>query len=258
MSPARDGVIPVWSPPASTTVEAKKRVVKTSETVALNIVHDIVARGLGPGDKLPLETAMLQQYRVSRASLREALRLLEVQGLISIRPGPGGGPVVGSVDARNLARTSSLYFHLGGMKYADIFATQELLEPMCAQFAARHPDRETLMAPFVDPSASPVEGTAYHSATVDFHGAVYELAGNAVLALITQAITSIISSHIVSTMDPVELHEQILEEHGQIARAITAGRDKKAYKLTFEHFQAQHDYYQRNWPARFDEIIEWR
>ena len=235
-----------------------RRVVKTSETVALNIVHDIVARGLKSGDKLPLEVAMLQEYRVSRASLREALRLLEVQGLISIRPGPGGGPVVGDVDARYLARTASLYFHLGGMRYGDIFATQEILEPVCAQLAAGHPDRVAAMAPFIDPSATNTEGAEYHAATIDFHGTIYRLTGNGVLALVTQAITSIISSHIVSTMDPVELHEPILQEHAQIAKAIAAGRGQRAYKLTLEHFQAQHEYYKRNWPARFDEIIEWR
>lgn len=235
-----------------------RRVVKTSETVALDLVSDIVARRLRAGDKLPLETAMLQQYRVSRASLREALRLLEVQGLITIRPGPGGGPVVGCVDARNLARTASLYFHLGGMKYADIFATRELLEPICAQLAARHPDRVEGMAPFVDPTAAPVEGSAYHAITRDFHGAVYKLAGNGVLALITEAITRIVASHIVSTLDPVELHGSILEDHGEIARAISAGKDTRAYRLTVEHFQAQHDYYKRNWPARFEELIEWR
>lgn len=238
--------------------DPNRRVIKTSETVALNIVSDIVARGFGAGDKLPLETAMLQQYRVSRASLREALRLLEVQGLISIRPGPGGGPVVGCVDARNLARTASLYFHLGGMKYADIFATRELLEPICAQLACRHPDRVAQMAPFVDPASAPIEGSEYHAVTRDFHGAVYQLAGNGVLSLITEAITRIVASHIVSTLDPVELHGAILEDHGQIAKAISAGRETRAHRLTLEHFQAQHDYYKRNWPARFEELIEWR
>ena len=61
--------------------------------LAVMIVRDIVSRNRGPGDTLPSEAAMLAHYRVSRASLREALRLLEVQELIRLKPGPGGGPI---------------------------------------------------------------------------------------------------------------------------------------------------------------------
>src|SRR5215207_8330843 len=69
--------------------DGPRRIRKTSEVVAMQIVKDIVDRGLVEGDRLPLEAAMVREYRVSRASLREALRLLEVQGLISLRPGRG-------------------------------------------------------------------------------------------------------------------------------------------------------------------------
>lgn len=238
--------------------EADRRSFKKSESVAMEIVHDIMARGLDTGDRLPLEAAMLDEYRVSRASLREALRLLEVQGLISIKPGPGGGPVVGTVDARNLARTMSLYFHLAGLKYGDIFTTQETLEPICAELAAHHPDRLERMRPFFSAKTAPHEGAEYHATTADFHGTVYELAGNGVLSLLTQSVTTIITSHIVSTMDPVELHGSILEEHAQIARAIGAGHGAKAARMTREHFGLQHEYYRERWPARFDELIEWR
>src|SRR5687767_1624471 len=61
-----------------------RRTVKASERVALEIVRAIVAQGLRTGDRLPLEAEMVEQYGVSRASLREALRLLEVQGLIRL------------------------------------------------------------------------------------------------------------------------------------------------------------------------------
>ena len=92
--------------------EERSRTVKASERVAQDIVRDIVRRGLQTGDRLPLEAAMVEEYGVSRTSLREALRILEVQGLISLKPGPGGGPVVGTVEPSHLARTAALYFHL--------------------------------------------------------------------------------------------------------------------------------------------------
>ena len=114
---------------------------KTAERVAEEIVNDIVMKYLRTGDHLPLESEMVDRYRASRSSVREALRLLEVQGLIVLKPGPGGGPVVGQVDPANLARTASLYFHLGGATYESVLRTQSMLEPLCAQLASRHPQR---------------------------------------------------------------------------------------------------------------------
>ena len=119
----------------------RRRPQKTAERVAGEIVRDIVARDLGSGAHLPLEAAMAAQYGVSRSSVREALRILEVQGLISLKPGPGGGPVVGVVEATYLARTESLYFHLAGATYRDLIATQAVLEPLCAAAAAANPGR---------------------------------------------------------------------------------------------------------------------
>ena len=62
---------------------------KTSEVVAFAVVRDIVEHGLRHGDRLPLEAEMLEQYGVSRESLREALRLLEAQGIVDDPPRPG-------------------------------------------------------------------------------------------------------------------------------------------------------------------------
>jgi DNA-binding FadR family transcriptional regulator len=230
---------------------------KTSERVALEIVHDIVADGRQPGDRLPLEAAMVEQYDVSRASLREALRLLEVQGLIHIKPGPGGGPVVGTVEASNLARTATLYFHLAASTYGELMATQVLLEPLCARLAAQHPHRrEALRRFFVLPSLD--TEMQYREHTSGFHHVVYDLCDNSVLALVTKAITNIVSDHVVATMDPVEIRPAILEEHAALAKAIVAGRGNRAAEMMAEHFGAQHDYYRTHWPSRLEELIEWR
>jgi DNA-binding FadR family transcriptional regulator len=230
---------------------------KTAERVAADIVHDLVAQGLRTGDHLPLEAAMVERYHASRASVREALRLLEVQGLIHLKPGPGGGPVVGHVDPSNLARTATLYFHLSGATYDSVLRTQAALEPVCAQLAAHHPKRREAMQRFVVPMAVRT-APEYRRHTEDFHGTVYRLTGNTVIALLTQAVTRIVTDHVVATMDPVELRVPILHEHAALARAIAAGEPELAGRLMSEHFAAQHDYYRRNAAERLGDLIEWR
>src|SRR5439155_1065717 len=112
--------------------KASRRVLKTAEIVALEIVRSIVEQELAPGDRLPLETEMLAHYRVSRSSLREALRLLETQGLIAIRPGPGSGTVVGKAAPHNLGRTMTLFFHMSDVTYNDLLDAWTSTEPLLA------------------------------------------------------------------------------------------------------------------------------
>ena len=187
-----------------------RRTLKTSETVAHDIVADIVGRDLQPGDRLPLEATMQATYRVSRASLREALRLLEVQGLISIKPGPGGGPVVGTVDARYLARTSALYYNLGGSSYREVFDVQLLLEPLAAEAAARNPDRELVAAVLAPLLAAqhPLDGPAWYQSAFEFHHAVYLLGGNRVQNLITQSVAHIVADHVLAIVDVMPIRRR--------------------------------------------------
>jgi GntR family transcriptional repressor for pyruvate dehydrogenase complex len=241
----------------SLAADRQRRVVKTSERLAIEIVRDIVAQGLRTGDHLPLEAAMVERYHVSRASVREALRLLEMQGLISLKPGPGGGPVVGAVEPANLARTASLYFHLGAATYGQLMEAQVLLEPLCARLAANHPERAAAMTPYFDDIAVPDE-PRYREHTIGFHRTVWELAANPVVSLLSQAVTHLVSHHVVATMDPVEMRQDILDDHAALARVIADGDGDKAASMMAGHFQEQHDFYRVHWPARLAELIEWR
>jgi DNA-binding FadR family transcriptional regulator len=237
--------------------EERSRTVKASERVAQDIVRDIVRRGLATGDRLPLEAAMVEEYGVSRTSLREALRLLEVQGLISLKPGPGGGPVVGTVEPSHLARTAALYFHLSAATYDDLMRAQVLMESTCARLAAMNPERETFMAPWLEQEL-PGDTPTYRDATVGFHGAVYDATSNPVLSLLTQAVTHIVTQHVIGTMDPVELRARIVDEHEELARVIASGDADRSEKMMTEHFEHQHDHLRKREPARIRETVQWR
>jgi DNA-binding FadR family transcriptional regulator len=239
------------------------RALKTSETVARDIVRDIVSRGLKTGDRLPAEAAMLDEYGVSRESLREGLRLLEVQGLITIRRGPGGGPSVGHVDPANLGRVSTLFYQLAGGTYAELFEAWTITEPILAELAARNEDRETVrraMAPFVAP---PDDGTGenlldFVESHVEFHNVVAKLANNRVLALMLETTGQIVTHHVVVNADPRELEDEIDRDHAEIARAITAGHAKRARELMSEHIGHMVDHYRVEIGDQMNDFIEWR
>jgi GntR family transcriptional repressor for pyruvate dehydrogenase complex len=237
--------------------EERTRTQKASERIAQDIVGDIVSRGLSSGDRLPLEAAMVDEYGASRTSLREALRLLEVQGLISLKPGPGGGALVGVVEPSYLARTAALYFHLSGARYSDVMRTQILMESTCARLAALNPAGEDVMRPWFEQSL-PDDVTAYRDLTIGFHRAVYQLTDNPVLSLLTQAVTHIVTQHVIMTMDPVDLRGSIVDEHAELAAIIASGDADEAERRTVVHFQRQHDHFAARSPARLDDIIEWR
>jgi DNA-binding FadR family transcriptional regulator len=245
--------------PVSPTAGRNARKIKKSERVAMEIVRSVVASGAQEGDHLPLETDMLAEYGVSRASLREGLRLLEVQGLITIKPGPHGGPLVGTVDPASLAHTFTLYFHLGHHTYGELFEAQIRLEPVCAAQAARHPDRQAVHAA-MQPYRAPEAFTARRrrpSATA-FNDAIYDLAGNGVLTLLTRAISHVVAEHVFSALSSPELAASLDAQRRALADAIVAGQAVEAAKLTERGLREQIDFYHHHGLARFDETIEWR
>jgi GntR family transcriptional regulator, transcriptional repressor for pyruvate dehydrogenase complex len=254
--PGGGGALPI------STGDAVYRPLKTAEAFARDLVRDIISKGLRTGDKLPSETVMLEEFGLSRESLREGLRLLEVQGLITIRRGPGGGPVVGHLDPANLGRTATLYYHLAGGTYAELLEAWVVTEPILAERAARNPDRDAVraaMEPYVvPPPAGDDELTEFVLAHTQFHSVLASLAENKVLEMMLQTIGQIVTHHVLGHADPRHEREVIEADHAAIAKAVMAGAPVKANKAREAHINTLIDVYKEHLGAQLHEFIDWR
>jgi GntR family transcriptional regulator, transcriptional repressor for pyruvate dehydrogenase complex len=231
-----DGVSPPRPIPISPRLGRNRRE-KAAETIARELVHEIVVQGRQPGDSLDSEQVMLERFRVSRDSLREALRLLEVQGLITIRRGPGGGAFVGTVDPFFLGRTSSLYYQLAGATYGELFEAYSFADAALAERAATSHGtarRRSAMQPYLDVAdeQDPERYLRIHSA---FHVDVAALAGNRVLQINLQSTGLLVGRHYVALADTRRDRPFVADEHTAIADAIITGRPMKAHRLMKEH-----------------------
>ncbi len=242
--------------------EALTRPLKTAEVVARDIVRGIVASGMHSGDPLPPESAMLEQHGVSRESLREGLRLLEVQGLIRIRRGPGGGPIVGHVDPANFGRVSTLYFHLAGASYDELFDAWVVAEAIMARRAARHPSaaaRRTAMEPYLLPHPAEHPDNIHEFVRLHggFHTVVARLGRNRVIELVLPSFGQIVSHHMMLRDDPRRLAELLEHDHRHLADAITAGRARQAGQLMEEHIERIVTLHRDHSNLDGTDIIEW-
>jgi DNA-binding FadR family transcriptional regulator len=117
--------------------DSSRRKMKLSEAIAAQILDDIARRGMTEGQPLMSEAAMLETYGGGRASVREALRILETNGLVNIKAGPRGGAVVGRVDPVQFGRSATRYFQLGGATVRELIEARLILEPATTGLAAK-------------------------------------------------------------------------------------------------------------------------
>ncbi len=228
--------------PTVTSLRHRRRE-KLGEAVAYEIVEGLVAGRFTPGEMLPPEAAMLEQYGVSRPTMREALRILEVQGVVVMRPGQSGGPVYVGPSGEYLGRMASLHFHLRGASAADLLAARLLVEPAMARMAAERqdPDAMAMLHAFVSGDPDPeANDAAYINQAPDFHMMLAQASGNGVLELMAEAMRHIANSVAMNARWggfglPAEISKDVHDSHHEIAWAIINGEGERAAELTSTH-----------------------
>ena len=196
---------------------AQLRVPKAAEILASRIRGQIIRGELKEGDALPAESELMDRFGVSRPTLREAIRVLEMESLLRMRRGSRGGARVTAPDPRVAARAVGVLLQLRGVTLRDIHEARTMIEPMAARRIAESKDprmaietlrsrndaaRETVR----DFREFPVRGWQFHKGLV-------EATSNQTLTVLIQTIADIIELQFTRKysrpMNPAEVEEQV-------------------------------------------------
>lgn len=233
---------------------------KVASRVARMIVEDIVESGRKPGDALEPESLMLERFGISRASLREALRILETQGLITIKPGPRGGPSVAPVSSIDFGRMATLFFQVLHVTLGDVLEARLVIEPVMARMAAvRHdPELNEQLLDNVAAHQDALDDKSWLAVTDSFHAMVCGMSGNPLLNLLAAALKDIYTARVSSYVFPEENRDHVRETHGAIAEAIINRDEGTAERLMLDHMAKLADFFEARYPGLMDEPVNWR
>src|SRR5258708_17761167 len=181
-------------------MEPNERPQKVAVHVAQRIVQDVARDQLEPGDLLPPERVMLEKYQIGRGTLREALRLLEFQGMITLKPGPKGGRGLRSPDPSHLASSLLLLMQLRGAPFRAIVEVRTALEPVASMLAADRISRDELAelgASIEDMRADLNDTELFFASNKRFHDVIARASGNALLSYLVEAMLGIVDAQAV-------------------------------------------------------------
>lgn len=198
-----DPVITAEAPAPALMRRPSLHVPKAPEIVADRIRKQIVAGKLKVGELLPPESRLMEEYGVSRPTIREAFRILEAQRLISVSRGARGGAVIHAPDSQLISAYTLLVLQAERTTVVEIFDTRRLLEPALVREIALNgtPDAAAKLQEKLDLERSKIDDiVAFNSAIASFHRAIVELSGNRPLLHMMDAITTVIEKHQIMAM----------------------------------------------------------
>lgn len=207
------------------------------------IETDLLEGRLGPGDRLPSERDLVAQLGVGRSSVREALRVLEVMGLI--RTGTGSGPSAGAIVISSPTGGMSALLRLQvaaqGFPIDDVVATRLFIEQWIVATLAADPDADlsTARATIEAMDAAPLPPEEFLALDAQFHYALAAASGNTVVTATMAGLRSAIESYTAQIAGRLEdwasASDRLRDEHHEILEAIGAGDAERARTLIARH-----------------------
>jgi DNA-binding FadR family transcriptional regulator len=243
-----------------------------AELVAARLRERILSGELREGDVLPPQEQLMAELRVSFGVVREALRILENDGLLLVRRGNVGGAVVRAPHVDRAAQMIGMVLQARLTTAADVSNTLTRIEPICAGMCAARPDRAETVVPalraILERQLDEIDDLdAYVPNARRFHEAVVELCGSDTMIVVIGALEAIWSAHESSVWSNVagaggkarpaatrvtdsEFHDapmsrkvrrDAIRAHENLLAAIEAGDENRAQTLAAAHLSIARD-----------------
>jgi GntR family transcriptional regulator, transcriptional repressor for pyruvate dehydrogenase complex len=230
-----------------------RRVRKAYEQVNDQLRELIVSGELPPGARLPNEAVLAREFGVSRATVREALRILTAQNLIRTTKGAGGGSYVTlpTVDhiSEFLRGNLNLLSESEHVTLEEFLELRELIEVPAARLAASRSstgDLERLREAIPE---QPLRMTTQEQFVYNkgFHTVIVEACGNTLLYIAAQPVFTVLQTHLARSSLGRSFHRSINEHHHRILDAIEAGDADGAAREMQAHLEYLRPAYERAW-----------
>jgi GntR family transcriptional regulator, transcriptional repressor for pyruvate dehydrogenase complex len=217
-----------------------------SLTVSHKLRQAIVSGSVGSGTELPSEKDLVRELGVGRSTVREALRILQAQGLVSggetvstRRPRVSTEAVLSSAAAQAMENV----LRLGQIPLGDLVELRVVIEGAAAEMAAsaKEPNLVEARAAVEAMRAPGIGVEAFRAADLAFHRAIAQASGNIAFPLVMGVLRAAMGAHLGEALarerKPAATMAALADEHAAILKAIAAGRSKRARELLADHIE---------------------
>ncbi len=231
-----------------------------SKEVEKQLRKSINAGAFKPGDKLPSERELVDQFQVSRVTIRDALKNLQSFGLISIRRGLHAGAYVSEPTPQPITQSFENLIQMGKVNFANLIETRLYFEPNLSRSAALLHTREDIenLCRLLDRAEEKLSKSRKEARLINvrFHCEVAKITRNYVNLFICDSITQVFSALIIEMTQKrldKEAIRKLISEHREIKNAIASGDPLTAFEMTKKHLLETYYTYSKIMPEGYDE-----
>ncbi len=218
---------------------------RVTETIVEQLEDRILTGELAVGDKLPSEQQLANQSGVGRRAIREALKALELKGLICVRKGSGAFVVRNDFDnyIETLSRNVQAYLRVDKTSIANLLQFRELLAGSVIGLLARQGDQATV-AKMESALQQQERGlrqrspSLYTKAHIDYHFAIVNSLQNPVVTRMYSEIMKLLEPYMKRSAGNMDVMRQSIAEHREILESIRAGDTARAHAAFHDHLES--------------------